>query len=58
MNGELLLDIGGRGSVPMLSLSITRFTVRLFEVEFKPNEQGAITEAEIVQAGVRLRRQP
>lgn len=56
VNGELLLDIDGHGSVPMTSLSTTRFTVRLFELEFRPNERGAVTAAEIVQAGVRFRR--
>lgn len=56
VDGELLLDIDGRGSVPMTSLSTTRFTVRLFELEFKSDDRGAITAAEIVQAGVRFVR--
>ena len=40
----------------MTSLSTTRFTVRLFELEFKSDDRGAITAAEIVQAGVRFVR--
>jgi hypothetical protein len=55
VNGELLLDIDGRGSVLMVALSPTRFTVRLFELEFRTNERGTI-EAEVGQAGVRLVR--
>ena len=55
VNGELLLDIDGRGSVPMVALSTTRFTVRLFELEFRPNERG-VMEAELAGAGVRLVR--
>jgi len=55
VDGELLLDIDGRGSLPLISLSTTRFTARLFEVEFRPNEHG-VMEAEIAQAGVRLVR--
>lgn len=57
VGGELMLDIDGRGSVSMLPLSSTLFTVRLFELEFKSNELGAVTEAVISQAGVRLIRQ-
>jgi hypothetical protein len=57
VNGELLLDIDGRGSVPMVALSNTLFTVRLFELAFRSNERGIVTEAEIPQGGVRLVRQ-
>jgi hypothetical protein len=56
VNGELLLDIDGKGSIPMSPLSTTRFAVRLFDLEFKVNESGA-AEAEISGAGVRLIRQ-
>jgi hypothetical protein len=55
VDGELLMDIDGRGSLPLNSLSTTRFTVRLFELEFRPNERG-VMEAQIPQAGVRLVR--
>jgi hypothetical protein len=55
VNGELLLDIDGRGSVPMVALSNTRFTIRLFELEFRTNEHGVI-DVEIGQAGVRFVR--
>jgi hypothetical protein len=55
VDGELLLDIDGRGSVPMVALSPTRFTVRLFEVEFRPNERGVV-EAEIPQAARLVRK--
>jgi len=54
-DGELLLDIDGRGSLPLVSLSTTRFTVRLFELEFRTNA-GGVTEVEIAQAGVRFVR--
>lgn len=57
VQGELMLDIDGRGSVLMLPLSKTLFTVRLFELEFKANERGDINEAVIPGAGVRLVRQ-
>jgi hypothetical protein len=56
VDGELLLDIDGRGSLPLVPLSTTRVGVRLFELEFWPNERGAITAAEIIPAGVRLVR--
>jgi hypothetical protein len=56
VDGELLLDVDGRGSVPLIPLSTTRLTVRLFELEFRSNERGDITEAEIVPAGVRVVR--
>jgi len=55
VDGELLMDIDGRGSLPLSFLSTTRFSVRLFELEFRPNERGEM-EAEIPQAGVRLVR--
>jgi hypothetical protein len=53
VDGELLMDIDGKGSLPLVPLSTTRLGVRLFELEFKPNERGDM-EAEIAQAGVRL----
>jgi hypothetical protein len=55
VDGELLMDIDGRGSLPLLPLSNSRLGVRLFELEFKPNERG-VMDAEIPQAGVRLVR--
>ena len=50
-----LLDIDGKGSLPLTPLSTTRLSVRLFEFEFREDERGTIT-AEIVPAGVRLVR--
>jgi hypothetical protein len=55
VDGQLLMDIDGRGSLPLLPLSNSRLGVRLFELEFKPNERG-VMDAEIPQAGVRLVR--
>ena len=55
VDGELLLDIDGKGSLPLIPLSNTRLGARMFELEFRPDERGAVT-AEIVPAGVRLVR--
>jgi hypothetical protein len=55
VEGELLLDIDGKGSLPLTPLSTTRLSVRLFELEFREDDRGTIT-AEIVPAGVRLVR--
>ena len=54
-DGELLLDIDGRGSLPLVPLSTTRLGVRLFELEFRADERGTMA-AEIVPASVRLVR--
>jgi hypothetical protein len=56
VNGELVLDVDGKGSVPLMPISTTRFSgVLFFELEFRLNQRGAM-EAEIAQAGVRLVR--
>jgi hypothetical protein len=56
VNGELLMDLDEKGSVPLMPISTTRFGGLLFfELEFRPNERG-VMEAEIAQAGVRLVR--
>ena len=53
---ELLLDMDGKGSLLLVPLSMTRFTVGLFEIEFQSDQRGGITHVEIAPVGVRLVR--
>ena len=44
VNGELLLDLQGKGKVPMIPLSETEFSPRLLGTyQFIKNEQGVVT---------------
>jgi hypothetical protein len=56
VDGELVMDLDGKGSVPLMPISTTRFGgVLFFELEFRSDERGGM-EAEIAQTGVRLVR--
>ncbi|MCU1336862.1 MAG: hypothetical protein JWO19_2443, partial [Bryobacterales bacterium] len=60
-NGELLIDLQGKGKVPMIPLSETMFSPRLLGTyQFIKNEQGVVTHmlvhsAEEVLTAVRRR---
>lgn len=53
---RLLLDIDGKGSIPMMALTPTSFSVRMVEMQFRSDEMGAVTHIELPN-GARLIRQ-
>jgi hypothetical protein len=56
VGGELMLDIDGKGNVPMTPLSKTMFSTRIVNIEFVRDASGSITHAVNTANGIRLVR--
>ena len=54
---RLLLDIDGKGNIPMMALTPTSFSVRMVEIQFRSDATGAVTHIELPN-GAQLVRQP
>lgn len=59
MDGDdLLLDIDGKGRLPLVPMSVTAFSVRLVNIEFVGSKDGSVTHLVNLQNGARFPRQP
>lgn len=56
VGGELVLDMEGKGNVPMTPLSETMFSTRIVNIEFVRDASGIVTHAVSTANGVRLVR--
>ena len=57
-NGDdLYLDVDGHGNVLMVPLSVTAFSARLIDLEFRRNAAGAVTSAMLLRNGVVLMKE-
>lgn len=52
VNRELVLDVDGKGSLPMVPLSVTRFANRSLELDFKADTGGVVNAVQLIPAGV------
>ena len=55
---EIVLDIDGKGNIPLTPLSSTMFSTRLVTVEFIRNQAGVVTHLINTQNGVQFVRRP
>jgi len=55
---ELLLDIDGRGNIPLVPVSKTTFSARLIELEFGRDDAGVVAVATNIRSGARFRKRP
>ena len=52
--GDLYLDVNGHGNILMVPLSLTTFSARIIDLEFKRDSSGAVTHVVLLRNGALL----